>query len=72
MSCMYCDDDRDLFAGAEGMGCAIESIRIERVCYLPADEGEPPESQARIFISVGGGEACTRPIRYCPMCGKEF
>lgn len=57
---------------AEGFGCAVESIRIERVCYLPADEGEPPESQARVFIEIGGGEACTRPIKYCPMCGKEL
>ncbi len=72
MSCRYCDDDRDMFGGAEDMGCAIESIRIERICVLPGNEFLRPKSQTRIFAEIGTGEAWTKPINYCPMCGAKL
>lgn len=72
MSCKYCEEECDLFAGAEGMGCAIESIRIEGVCFMSDKVGEPPKSQARIFAEIGNGEAWTKPINFCPMCGARL
>ncbi len=72
MSCNYCDEQRELLSGAEDMGCAIESIRIERVCHFPRDKAKPPKHYARIFAEIGDGEAWTKPINYCPMCGAKL
>ena len=72
MSCEYCEEERDLFSTAEDMGCMVKGIMIQGVCYLPPDDSRPAESQRRIFVEVSEGEACTLPIKFCPMCGERF
>lgn len=42
MSCEFCEDGRSLFGGAEDMGCMVEEIGIEGICYLSADKTKPP------------------------------
>lgn len=72
MSCEYCEEEHDLFSTAEDFGCMVHGITIQGVCYLPPEKEKPAESQRRIFIEVDNGEACTVPIKFCPMCGERF
>ena len=72
MSCEFCEDGRSLFGAAEDMGCMVEEIGIEGICYLPADKTKPPLDEAVIYITLPNGEARTRAINYCPMCGERL
>ena len=70
MSCKYCECGHSLFGGAEDMGCMVEDIGIESICYLPADKTKPPVDETVIYITLPNGEARTRAINFCPMCGE--
>ena len=70
--CEYCEEGRNLLAGAEDAGCIVNEIAIEGVCYVPRDKSKPVEEQHRIFVGMDGGEARTAPIRFCPMCGMKL
>ena len=72
MSCEFCEDGRSLFGAAEDMGCMVEEIGIEGICYLPADKTEPPVDETVICITLPNGEARTRAINFCPMCGERL
>lgn len=72
MSCEFCEDGRSLFGAAEDMGCMVEEIGIEGICYLPADKTKPPVDETVIYITLPNGEARTRAINYCPMCGERL
>lgn len=72
MSCEFCEDGRSLFGVAEDMGCMVEEIGIEGICYLPADKTKPPVDETVIYITLPNGEARTRAINYCPMCGERL
>lgn len=72
MSCEFCEDGRSLFGAAEDMGCMVEEIGIEGICYLPADKTKPPVDETVIYITLSNGEARTRAINYCPMCGERL
>lgn len=72
MSCEFCEDGRNLFGGAEDMGCMVDEIGIEGICYLPADKSKPPVDETVIYITLPNGEARTRPINFCPMCGERL
>lgn len=72
MSCEFCEDGRSLFGAAEDMGCIVEEIGIEGICYLPADKTKPPVDETVIYITLPNGEARTRAINYCPMCGERL
>ena len=72
MSCEFCEDRRSLFGAAEDMGCMVEEIGIEGICYLPADKTKPPVDETVIYITLPNGEARTRAINYCPMCGERL
>lgn len=72
MSCEFCEDGRSLFGCAEDMGCMVEEIGIEGICYLPADKTKPPVDETVIYITLPNGEARTRAINYCPMCGERL
>lgn len=72
MSCEFCEDGRSLFSAAEDMGCMVEEIGIEGICYLPADKTKPPVDETVIYITLSNGEARTRAINYCPMCGERL
>ena len=72
MSCEFCEDGRSLFGGAEDMGCMVEEIGIGGLCVLPADKNKPPIEEHVIYITLPNGEARTRAINYCPMCGERL
>lgn len=72
MSCEFCEDGRSLFGAAEDTGCMVEEIGIEGICYLPADKTKPPVDETFIYITLPNGEARTRAINYCPMCGERL
>ena len=72
MSCEFCEDGRSLFGAAEDMGCMVEEIGIQGICYLPADKTKPPVDETVIYITLPNGEARTRAINYCPMCGERL
>lgn len=72
VSCEYCEEERNMLGMADGFACFVDAVRVEGVCVLPEDEGGKVQSQSRIFIEVQGDEACSLPIRFCPMCGKEL
>lgn len=70
--CEYCEEERNLLAGAEDAGCSVNEIAIEGVCYVPRDKGKPVVEQHRIFVDMDYGEARTVLIRFCPMCGRKL
>lgn len=72
MSCEFCEDGRSLFGAAEDMGCMVEEIGIQGICYLHADKTKPPVDETVIYITLPNGEARTRAINYCPMCGERL
>ena len=72
MSCKYCECGHSLFGGAEDMGYMVEDIGIESICYLPADKTKPPVDETVIYITLPNGEARTRAINFCPMCGERL
>lgn len=69
MACEYCDGTRDLFGGAQDEGLNVESLWIE---YLYDSSGEKPKTYPRILAEMAYGEAWTKPINYCPMCGEKL
>lgn len=54
------------------MGCMVEEIGIDGICYLPADKTKPPLDETVIYITLPNGEARTMAINYCPMCGERL
>lgn len=72
MSCEYCEDSCNLFGGAEDTGCLVEEIGIEGICVMPKDRTKPPREETVIYITLPNGEARTRAINYCPMCGERL
>lgn len=45
MSCVYCEEERNLFASAEGRACDIDEVAVGRLCFLSKDK-QPKESHA--------------------------
>ena len=54
------------------MGCMVEEIGIDGICYLPADKTKPPLDETVIYITLPNGEARTMAINYCQMCGERL
>lgn len=39
---------------------------------MPKDRTKPPREETVIYITLPNGEARTRAINYCPMCGERL
>ena len=71
MSCQYCEEERNLFASAEGRACDIDEVAVGRLCFLSKDK-QPKESYA-IVVTFDNSDYCyTKDINYCPMCGAKL
>lgn len=71
MSCVYCEEEWNLFASAEGRACDIDEVAVGRLCFLSKDK-QPKESHA-IVVTFDNGDYCyTKDINYCPMCGAKL
>lgn len=68
MSCRYCESHRDMRGAAEGPGCKVEEICIERIIGFRG--GLPVGDSFWINVELPEGYAMTLPINYCPMCGS--
>lgn len=56
MSCVYCEEERNLFASAEGRACDIDEVAVGRLCFLSKDK-QPKESHA-IVVTFDNGDYC--------------
>lgn len=74
MSCEYCDEQRNMLSSASSFSdVTAEETIIEGVCVLPADETEEAvHKHVIVTYMTDGCEIRTKPISYCPFCGRKL
>lgn len=72
MSCEFCEDERNLIAGAEAGGRMVEEICIIHPATVPIGRPEPVTKEYLIVATLLDGGAWTVPTSYCPMCGERL
>lgn len=74
MACEYCEGDRNMLAVTSTyIGMIADETLIESLCILPASPNEKPiRKHVIVTYMADGGEIHTKPITYCPFCGRKL
>ena len=74
MACGYCEGDRNMLAATlSDTGMTADEILIEGLCILPVSPNEKPiRKHVIVTYMADGSEIRTKPITYCPFCGRNL
>ena len=74
MFCEYCEDQRNMLASASSYtGVTAEETVIEGEWVLPAEpDVDPVHNHVIVTYMTDGTEIRTKPIAYCPFCGRKL
>ena len=74
MACEYCEGDRDMLAATSSYtGATADETLVEGLCILPASPNEKPiRKHVIVTYMADGSEIRTKPITYCPFCGRKL
>ena len=74
MACEYCEGDRNMLAATSSdTGMTAAETPIEGLCILPASPDEKPiRKHVIVTYMADGSEIYTKPITYCPFCGRDL
>lgn len=74
MACGYCEGDRNMLAATlSDTGMTADETLIEGLCILPVSPNEKPiRKHVIVTYMTDGSEIHTKPITYCPFCGRNL